>query len=269
MHSIGWNLRPDCADIMANARVSQWRPTHGGRSGVLAFTLIELLVVIAIIAILAAMLLPVLAKAREKAHRASCFNNCRQMMLAAHMYSDDFPDYYYNTANIGADDAPQSFYPGYIKNLKTFLCPSTRNQIRPERVNKQGQLDDLNNTCRGDRLSVVYSNGHSYEFFGFFQRHPETGANLPDYPNQGYIRKSPKTVRDPTRVVIVLDADDVLPAPYPANRNNCPDPMNNHGSRGWNWGFADGHAEWVTCAKTAHMITNGWMTAGADCTGCR
>ena len=58
-----------------------------------AFTLIELLVVIAIIAILAAMLLPALAKAKQKAQRAQCLNNLRQLCLTVHMYVNDNTDH--------------------------------------------------------------------------------------------------------------------------------------------------------------------------------
>jgi hypothetical protein len=136
--------------------------------------------------------------------------------------------------------------------------------IRPD-PDRTGLIPDLGVTCHGDRESKVYPNGTSYEFFGLFEINPDTG--LPAQTGE-VLRKSPRTVlKRPTAIVIVLDADDVLPAPYPANYNNCPDPENNHGAKGWNWGFADGHAEWVTGNKTAYMITNGWMLSGSTCVG--
>ena len=97
------------------------------------FTLIELLVVIAIIAILAAILFPVFAKAREKARQASCLSNVKQIALGALMYGQDNDEIYigWNQGARGCDQAtlggwPEHVAAPYVKNKQIFKCPSGR-----------------------------------------------------------------------------------------------------------------------------------------------
>ncbi|HID06830.1 MAG TPA: DUF1559 domain-containing protein, partial [Armatimonadetes bacterium] len=100
-----------------------------------AFTLIELLVVIAIIAILAAILFPVFAKAREKARMASCVNNMKQLALATLQYVQDYDEKFPRArffpgrpVNQSHDGNPCYFWSDalepYMKNWQILQCPS-------------------------------------------------------------------------------------------------------------------------------------------------
>jgi prepilin-type N-terminal cleavage/methylation domain-containing protein len=132
------------------------------------FTLIELLVVIAIIAILAAILFPVFAQAREKARQATCLSNMKQIGLASNLYVQDYdetfpghnwpqgeglhalPDGRRYRGHVGW---PLLFYP-YIKNLGVFICPSDDNPR--DGWTDNGKANPYNNTW-GKPIPLSYS----------------------------------------------------------------------------------------------------------------
>jgi prepilin-type N-terminal cleavage/methylation domain-containing protein/prepilin-type processing-associated H-X9-DG protein len=93
------------------------------------FTLIELLVVIAIIAILAAILFPVFAKAREKARQSSCLSNVKQLSLGILQYTQDYDECFPYAYRIDSGGGGEYWYGAitpYLKNTQVLYCPSYR-----------------------------------------------------------------------------------------------------------------------------------------------
>jgi prepilin-type N-terminal cleavage/methylation domain-containing protein/prepilin-type processing-associated H-X9-DG protein len=114
------------------------------------FTLIELLVVIAIIAILAAILFPVFAQARESARKTTCLTNCKQLALAHLMYSQDYDETF---ATSWSEAFPGEFcwyVQPYMKSLNILLCPSRT-------TSTQAMAD---NHCSGGTLGDNLAPGH-------------------------------------------------------------------------------------------------------------
>jgi len=184
-----------------------------------SFTLLELLVVVSVIAILMGLLIPAMARARERSRRQVCRHCAKTFGLAISMYANDYDEFYPTrglnlTAGANALRALGSLsliYGQYITAKKLFVCPSTRDDPTDLRVGL--------NIDRIQGLITAKPAGCSYGY-------DSQKANLSKL----------KGVGDAPRFVAI-----VADKPNPANRlANSP----NHGNAGQNVTYFDGHAEW-------------------------
>lgn len=196
------------------------------------FTLIELLVVIAIIGILAAMLLPALTKAREKANAARCVSNMHQFSLALNMYNDDWQEYYpydgdYNSPPCASSNTNAWFnvLPPYLGQLS--LCDLYRNGSVPSLRNASVWVcpSGTNKAAVGTMNSAIF-------YYSISTCIHEEGTT-----SIGFRRD--RMVAPSTTIVFCEEPEDQFP-----ETNGAYDTVTRHNG-GSNFVLGDGHVEWI------------------------
>jgi prepilin-type N-terminal cleavage/methylation domain-containing protein len=228
------------------------------------FTLVELLVVIAVIAILGALLLPVLRNAKAKAHRTTCLNHLRQIDLGVRMYCDDANDTSPKTPGTNSSPSSENFinFVGYKKLMKgnvglegasspsdkLFACPA----------------DTFHYGSQGYVTEGFHKQSFSdYSSYGF-----NAGATNPVYSTRtGLAGRKISSIKDPAKTILVME----IPALFPYSWHDPKRPLsvkNSVFNDAKNMvGFVDGHASYIKIYWNANRIMSGgisYITDAAD-----
>jgi prepilin-type N-terminal cleavage/methylation domain-containing protein/prepilin-type processing-associated H-X9-DG protein len=220
------------------------------------FTLIELLVVIAIIAILAAILFPVFAQAREKARQTACLSNVKQIGLGISMYTQDYDEVLplqngdYQNFLVTADNQPNwpKLVLPYTKNSQIFQCPSsfiapstalnaTTAQWPKNSYQGNGVVLSRNGTSLAqipNSADIVFTQENFYFWLVAYNRPVQTVLSPPGY-----------------QYWHLVDCRPVYSSSVPPTTvANCGEQYNSRHTSGGNLAFVDGHAKW---RKTTNM----------------
>ena len=229
------------------------------------FTLIELLVVIAIISILAAILFPVFARARENARRASCLSNLKQMGIGIMMYTQDYDEMYPDSTT--TEMVWMYAVQPYVKNYNVFACPSS----------DQGYGGTTASYDFSDH-NYAYIQAGNYGCNFLLMKYGAVNINYAPLPNVNLA-----SVVSPAATYLVMDSGYFYTDPTHALHTSSwaylpgsgslgavlsastfarlvPDFNNGRHFQGVNVMFADGHAKWLPSQKiytAATKLSNG------------